>query len=366
MPLARPASKTSHESHAGVEDVWPLEDLEVLGQCPVCQSKQRQLLYDGVRDWTFATTADDWTFWRCQACDTGYLDPRPSETSIHRAYRVYYTHESRDGAETLSFASETTPRAKLIRDFYRAAYGLSLGASWLGGRFIAYALPQHRAFWEHRIRHLPAPKTSGEALLDIGCGNGEFLMVANRLGYSATGLDMDLSAVAAARRSGLDARSGQLPTTGLLTDSYTQITLNHVFEHLHRPKESLTEIARLLKPGGRLWLSQPNLDAAGRLTFGRYWRGLEAPRHLCLFDPDSLGALLKAAGFRNIKLLPPVPHTEQYFMQSVAMRDGLAPRYDLTPPGWNEQWKRRAKAAQREAMRRPATAESFTIAAEQG
>ena len=72
----------------------------------------------------------------------------------------------------------------------------------------------------------------------------------------------------------------------------------HVIEHLTGPRRVLTDIHRILKPGGRLLLELPNYDGYARAVFGTYWAALDVPRHLYHFTPATLDALLRRVGFR--------------------------------------------------------------------
>lgn len=73
-------------------ELWPLADLEYLGQCPVCGSKERVPLHAPMIDRLFECAPDEWQLQTCQQCELGYLDPRPSAQSIGRAYTHYFTH----------------------------------------------------------------------------------------------------------------------------------------------------------------------------------------------------------------------------------------------------------------------------------
>ena len=54
----------------------------------------------------------------------------------------------------------------------------------------------------------------------------------------------------------------------------------------------------LLKPGGILWITTPNLTSRGHALFGRDWIGLDPPRHLVLFKRDSLARAVASTGFK--------------------------------------------------------------------
>ena len=79
------------------------------------------------------------------------------------------------------------------------------------------------------------------------------------------------------------------------------ITLSHVIEHVHNPVALLKVCRRLLKPTGQLWLETPNIDGAGHRQYMKNWRGLEPPRHLVLFNSQSLAKALFASGFARIE-----------------------------------------------------------------
>jgi 2-polyprenyl-3-methyl-5-hydroxy-6-metoxy-1,4-benzoquinol methylase len=147
-------------------------------------------------------------------------------------------------------------------------------------------------------RHLPPWASVADAsLLDFGCGNGRFLQFAQSAGWKAKGLDLDPLAVAKCRSLGLDVNLGGVEILETCADSYQLITLSHVIEHVANPIALLAQCYRLLQPGGTLWIETPNIDSYGHRIFGRYWRGLEPPRHFVLFNVESLRELLVAVGF---------------------------------------------------------------------
>ncbi|MDD2742215.1 MAG: class I SAM-dependent methyltransferase [Rhodocyclaceae bacterium] len=138
-------------------------------------------------------------------------------------------------------------------------------------------------------------------LLDVGCGNGNFLDFARRAGWQVRGLDFDPAAVAAARAKELDVLEGTIALLDGERECYDRITLSHLLEHVYDPWETLANCHRLLKPGGVLWLETPNMNSSGRRVFGQYWRGLEPPRHLHLFSRKCLRDKIASIGFSHIE-----------------------------------------------------------------
>jgi SAM-dependent methyltransferase len=360
MMIMRPARQVEDESTS--VDGWPAHDLEWLEACPVCAGSQRQVLFSGLRDFAFAAAPGEWTMWRC-ACGTAYLDPRPTLSSIGAAYSRYYTHVSEHGHGQVgggNLAQRATSALK--NDYLNRNFDYRLPAVPFGALVVGQISRSRRAL-EHSIRHLPAPSSQSMRLLDAGCGNGEFLDVAARLGFAPVGLDPDPKAVEAGGRAGLDIRAGILPGSGLEPGSFDHVTLKDVLEHLHQPVQALREVWSLLKPSGRIWISQPNLGAIGFSEFGPYWRGLEPPRHLTLTDVDGMHSLLQKAGFVNIDVLAPQPSAAFYFKQSLYQRHGLDPYGEEPLYEWNRVWEQRSRKADQDAARNYRIGESLTMVA---
>ena len=287
---------------------WPAGDLEDLGQCPVCGMTRRSLLYDNLRDKIFFSAPGVWKMWRCGGCGVGYLDPRPTVKSIGRAYANYYTHGDWHAGSGPLPDPGSSPIKRiwhgLGNDYLNARYGYRLRPRIPGGRWVMQGFPATRQWIGNRIRHLPAPRPGHNRLLDAGCGSGYFVYMARQVGYQAEGLEIDPRACAQARTHGLKVHQGSFPDTGLESGSFDEITLSHVLEHLHDPVGALREAFRILRHGGRLWIVVPNLEGASNRVWKENSRLLEPPRHLVMFDVNSLKQLFLECGFKNARQIP--------------------------------------------------------------
>lgn len=283
--------------------VWPQVDLETVEHCPVCDSRERTLLHQGLTDRVFFCAAGAWDLFRCSDCGSAYLDPRPTPASVGRAYAHYYTHDGqwRERPEQLSSLKRLL-RA-LSNGYLNHRFGTHFVPAHPAGAWLALLAPTKRSEFNAMGRHLP-PAKPGQTLLDLGCGNGNFLEFAREAGWQVQGIDFDQNAVACCLRKGLEIRQGGIDVLADQAERFDWITMSHVIEHVHHPLDLLAACHRLLKPGGRLWIETPNIDAQGHRDFGSAWRGLEPPRHLVLFTRSSLERALCATGFGEIADAP--------------------------------------------------------------
>ncbi|MES2786651.1 MAG: class I SAM-dependent methyltransferase [Pseudomonadota bacterium] len=280
---------------------WPDDGLETLGACPICGAAERETLHDQLRDWLFPSPHFAWTLHRCCACRLAYLDPRPTEDSIHLAYAAYHTHTAEDGDDPLHRGSGLQRLKNILTRQYLASRHdrrrmLRAPVAW-----PIRLHPRWRYEMDATIRFLPQP-LPGSTLLDIGCGNGRFMAWARAAGWRCVGTEVDEAAAERARLRGFQVHCEQ--DRALDEGPFDAVTISHVIEHVHDPRLMLRFARRALKPGGFFFIDTPNVDARGHARFGPYWRGLEPPRHLQLFHPALLTKLLREEGFEQVHPAP--------------------------------------------------------------
>jgi SAM-dependent methyltransferase len=136
-------------------------------------------------------------------------------------------------------------------------------------------------------------------VLDVGCGTGDRLDLFRSLGFDVTGLEVDGRAAEHARaRFGLEVVGSDLLDAHLPAGSFHLVTMHHVLEHLHRPREAIGECRRLLREGGSLVVQVPNMDSLQARAFGARWHAIDPPRHLYYFTPATLARMLGREGLR--------------------------------------------------------------------
>jgi len=148
---------------------------------------------------------------------------------------------------------------------------------------------------------------SGDRALDLGCGAGQFTTLLADTGAQAVGADVAEAALARARAVDprLDLRlvpvDGPLP---LEDNAFDLVWSSEVIEHVADTARWLSEVRRVLAPGGRLLLTTP---AHGRLQVAL--GGIERMSdplgdHLHLYTRRSLQGLLKQFGFDQVSVRP--------------------------------------------------------------
>jgi 2-polyprenyl-3-methyl-5-hydroxy-6-metoxy-1,4-benzoquinol methylase len=277
---------------------WPADGLESVSACQLCGSSDRTPIFSGLRDYFFGCATGAWSLYRCESCKSGYLDPRPNQQTIGMAYSRYYTHQQ---PKIVSSKLRKIWHA-LRNDYLSASFGLKSAEVMWPGRWLIRLFPVLRQGIDTGLARNLEPLSGVQGkLLDVGCGNGNFLDFARRAGWQVRGLDFDPAAVAAARARELDVLEGTIALLDGERECYDRITLSHVLEHIYDPWETLASCHRLLKPGGVLWLETPNMNSNGQRIFGPHWRGLEPPRHLHLFSRKCLRDKIVKIGFSQVE-----------------------------------------------------------------
>lgn len=229
----------------------------------------------------------------CQGCGLVWVDPRPSDAEIDQFYAEDYR---------ASYKGAVEPKMKhCYREMLRA---------------------------NQRVARLGQFYKSGDRLLDIGAGAGFFA-------YVLEGNDVDYQGIEPNQGYATFARE-QLGLTsidiGYLEniedwETFDILTINHVFEHLHNPNQSLAHMHRLLKPGGHIIMEVPNAEADYHAPHKVFHLG-----HLYWYNPDALSALAAKHNFNvvDITLIPGTRHIN-IVMQKPNGERKAAPASQLHP-----------------------------------
>ena len=259
------------------------------------------VLYRELRDRAYFVEGS-WSIIRCDECGAGWLNPRPEGNDLERAYvAAYYTHSA---AEVPTLGS-----GGLGRFLRRSALSSRLGYKHLAsGPFSDWAgsiLGRLPPLWRrasYGMSKLLLPCRPQGKLLDIGCGNGDYLALMQLLGWDVYGIEVDPVAAAVARdRLNCTIYVGSIEDCPFAEREFQAITSCHVLEHVPDPAAFVIHAARLLEPGGQMVTVTPNFSSLGHKVFGRDWFPLDPPRHLCLFSPKACARTFQKTGmFRSV------------------------------------------------------------------
>lgn len=228
--------------------------------CVFCKSSDNSDMYPTTDIW-----GNHYILKRCHTCRAVFLTPFPSQGMLAEAY-----DESYYGCTEKKFKG---PVEKVLDIFRRQR-----------ARKVSKLLPQ------------------GGAVLDMGCGNGYFLMSLLKYGtYRLYGSELDgKSAQRASQFKEINLTTQKLTAKSFQAGTFDVITLFHVFEHLTEPKEMLSQIIRFLKTDGHLVVSFPNIGSFQSRLFKGNWLHLDPPRHLFFFEMDHFEQLMKFHHFELI------------------------------------------------------------------
>ena len=261
--------------------------------CFVCGSAG-EIIYEGLVDVLYGAPGK-WSIRRCSSRDCGllWLDPQPLAEDIGKAYDRYFTHGG--AAADASVLKRIYGRVRA--SYLRTKLGYEVAGSDTGWRLLAPIANLHPGaadVFAASVMFLPSPNP-GASLLDVGCGGGDFMLRMRGRGWTVTGVETDPVAVERARNRGLDVHQGQVAGAALADSTFDAITMSHVIEHVHDPRDLLVRCRRLLKPAGTLVMLTPNSAAWGHRHFGRDWLSLDPPRHIHVFNSRNIRQLVTSA-----------------------------------------------------------------------
>ena len=150
-------------------------------------------------------------------------------------------------------------------------------------------------------------------LLDVGCGLGTFLSLAESFGWQVSGTEVSEFAVSYAKKElARDVFLGNLEKAGFENNYFDVVTLWHVLEHVQRPVKLLAEVKRIIKPGGLVVIEVPNVRYLPQLIKGVLKAGNpyfyicpenNPEKHLSHFDGKTLKRILSRADFHVLNVV---------------------------------------------------------------
>lgn len=228
--------------------------------CHVCESTRVYYLF----------SASGCRVVRCDDCGLIFLNPQPADAELEAIYGANYF-----------FGSESEESRRAVGEIKQAT----------------------AKYYLSEIRRYRGP--SAGRLLEVGCGDGDLLALAEDDGWRVTGIERAPAACERARQrlKNGEVFGGELAQAQLPPDQFDLCVLSDVLEHVRSPLDFLREVHRVLKPGGTLFVATPSIDSWSARFLRQKWMEFKA-EHLSYFDRQTLQTALFKAGFRNVIVRP--------------------------------------------------------------
>lgn len=233
--------------------------------CPVCGSKEIDPYRDDVIDFEYQVEGY-FPLVKCRSCGLVRQKLIPGYSELNRFYPQDY------------LVYGETSRSRL-------------------GFFLA--LLKKQLYRQRAKKYVRLIGKSGR-ILDVGCANCSLLMSLKPLGaYKLYGVDIKDLGI---NYQSLEVKfqEGPLEKINFPRNFFDLVILDNLIEHVPNPKFFLKKVYRILKPGGWVVGTTPNIHSIDALLFGRYWGGYHLPRHFYFFTSKTLRRLLQKVGFSNI------------------------------------------------------------------
>jgi len=242
---------------------------------PVNSGKSEKLPCNLCGAFVFNTVLDceGFSFVRCESCGLVQRNPQPVKDEIIARYADIY------GNDYLSYELENE-------------------ASFLRLQQLALKDAGFPDLEKKLLSRNSGFINTAPAILDIGCATGAVLAYLKERGWRVTGVEISPGAEYGRKTRNLDIRSIPLEENNFPPECFDVVLASHLIEHLNNPRAFLSEINRILKNGGYVFITTPNIGGFQSRVFGSRWRSAIFD-HLYLFSAWTLIQMLKSAGFKK-------------------------------------------------------------------
>jgi len=242
-----------------------MEKLKKINKCPICSSNNLKE-YMQTKDFFF--TQEDFTLSKCKDCNFVFTNPIPLNLG------KYY--------ETPDYLSHNTGDNGIMGSLYSKLRDINI---------------------KRKFKLVTKYSAKGN-ILDIGCGTGELLNFFKINNWSVTGIEPNQSArIFANSKYKIDVGEEEM-LDKFTPNNFDIISMWHVLEHVPDLNNRLSQIKKLLKKDGTIFIALPNLNSPDAKKYKEYWSAIDAPRHLYHFTQQTFESLISK---HNMKLVHAEP-----------------------------------------------------------
>jgi predicted SAM-dependent methyltransferase len=139
-------------------------------------------------------------------------------------------------------------------------------------------------------------------IIDIGAGDGHFIEYAKKKGWNAYATEFDDVSVGLCNGKGVITHKGKLDIKNYEPEMFDIIFSSEVIEHINNPQEEIENFNKILRKGGLVYITTPNLNSVSHKYLGSKWNIFHYPEHLSYYSPKTIKKLFEKNGFKTMKL----------------------------------------------------------------
>jgi 2-polyprenyl-3-methyl-5-hydroxy-6-metoxy-1,4-benzoquinol methylase len=140
-------------------------------------------------------------------------------------------------------------------------------------------------------------------ILDVGCGQGDFLRTARKRGWQVYGTEYSQAAVKLLLEDQINVVQGALTEKTFINFKFDIITSFEVFEHINNASDEIKLIQNKIRPGGLFYLTTPNFNSILRYLEQVNFKIIAWPEHISFYTPSSLRYLAESNGMQTKKIV---------------------------------------------------------------
>lgn len=279
--------------------------MKLIKRCEICGSNDFKFLFEG-KD-KLLEVPGRFNVVECDNCNVQFLNPQPSYEKLGPYYdnKKYYSLK------------------KIDKHSYKTKLKLFLYNLYFSEPNKNYFCRLFFSPIKFMVRKTIIKES--KKLLDIGCGSGQFLYEMQQCGLDVHGIEIGKLNKKHAKI--LNILNSDLINAQYPNNFFDIITMNHVFEHLGNPNETLHEIYRILKDNGTFIIGVPNTRSLANKLFKKNWLAYDIPRHLFNYSD---GLMINFLGKNKFKIKevrynsrPSQFVMSLYFLFNIKKRTGL-------------------------------------------
>ena len=203
----------------------------------------------------------------------GYLETSP-QPSLEKLPEYYKSED---------YISHTDTKRNLLEKAYHVVRNISLN---------------------RKLKLINSYTSEDKNLLDVGCGTGDFLQIAQQNDWIVFGVEPNNEARQIANSKTNNSVSDIEQLLEFPKQSFDVITLWHVLEHLPNLEEQVSILKSLLRENGRLIIAVPNYKSYDAEYYKNFWAAFDVPRHLWHFNQESISKLFSKENMEVVERHP--------------------------------------------------------------